>query len=125
MAVLHGIQDLEEGPLDEIIIADVLALLSDVRKQVTFWAILDDNVGAIWGIHDLDQGYYIGMSAGLMVELDLTLLELALTGLKTNLVECLHGIRNVCLDVHGCVDDTICSHSKNAGELKPSSENLS
>jgi hypothetical protein len=32
MTVLHGIQDLEKGSLDKIIIANILALLSDVRE---------------------------------------------------------------------------------------------
>lgn len=117
MAVLHGIQDLEEGPLDQILIANVLALLSDVREQVTFRAVLHYNVSAIRSIHDLDEGDYIRVSTRLVVELDFSLLELPLPGFKPDLVECLDGIGNVRLDVHGCVDNSISSDTKDTGQL--------
>jgi hypothetical protein len=124
VAVLNGIQDLEEGALDKIIIANVLALLGDVGEQVTFWAVLDYDIGAVWSIHDLDQRNYIGVSTGLVVELDLPLLELPLARLKTNLVERFYGIGNVCLDVHGSVDYSIGAYAQDASQLQPSSEDL-
>lgn len=124
MAVLHGIQDLEEGSLDQILVANVLALLGDVREQVTFWTVLHYNIGAIRSIHDLDEGDYVWVRTRLVVELDFSLLELPLTGLKPDLVECLHGIGNIGLDVHGCVDDSISSNSEDASQLKSSSKNL-
>jgi hypothetical protein len=58
------------------------------------------------------------------VELDLALLELALAGLKTNLVEGLYGIRHVALDVHGSVDDSIGTYTEDTSQLEASSENL-
>jgi hypothetical protein len=124
MAVLNGIQDLEKGPLDQIFIANILALLSDVREQVTFWAVFHYDVSAVRSIHDLDQGNYIRVCASLVVKLNLPLLKFPLARLKANLVECLHGIRNVGLDVHGCIDDSISSYAKNTSELQPSSKNL-
>tara|TARA_R110002003_G_scaffold290_2_gene18531 strand:- start:20006 stop:20383 length:378 start_codon:yes stop_codon:yes gene_type:complete len=124
MAVLHGIQDLEERSLDKIIIANILALLSDVREQITFWAVLDYNIGAVGSVHDLDQGDYIGMCASLVMELDLPLLEFALARLEAKLVERLHSIWHIGLDVHGCVNDSVCSYTKNTGELQSSGKYL-
>lgn len=117
MAVLHGIQDLEEGALDQILVANVLALLSDVREQVTFWAVLHYNISAIRSIHDLDERDYIWVCTRLVVELDFSLLELPLSGLKPDLVECLHGIWNVGLNVHGCVDNSVSSNSEDSSQL--------
>jgi hypothetical protein len=117
MAVLYGIQDLEESSLDKIIIANILALLSDVREQITFRAVLNYDISAVGSVHDLDQRDYIGMSTGLVMELDFPLLELSLARLKAKLVECLHGIWNVGLDIHGCVNNAVCSYTKNTGKL--------
>jgi hypothetical protein len=124
MAVLDGVQDLEKGALDEIFVADILALLSDVGEQITFWAVFHYNISTVRSVHDLDQGDYIWVCTSLVVKLDLPLLEFPLARLKANLVECLHGIRDVGLDVHGCVNNSICAYSKDTSELKPSSENL-
>jgi hypothetical protein len=64
------------------------------------------------------------VSAGLVVELDLPLLELPLARLKTDLVECFYGIGDVGLDVHGCVHDAVSSYTEDASQLKSSSKNL-
>lgn len=64
------------------------------------------------------------MCAGLVVQLDLTLLELSLARLKTNLVERLYGIGNVGLDVDGCVDNAVGSNTKDASQLEASSQDL-
>jgi hypothetical protein len=124
MAVLYSIQDLEKGALDQVLIADILALLGDVGKQVTFWAVFHYDISAVRGVHDLDKGNYVWVCASLVVELDLPLLEFPLTRLEADLVECLHGIRNVCLDVHGCVNNSIRANSKDTSKLQPSSKNL-
>lgn len=81
MAVLHGIQDLEEGALGKRIIANILALLGDVGKQITFRAVFDDNVCAVRGVHDFYQRDNVGVGTGLVVKLDFPLLELPLPGL--------------------------------------------
>jgi len=82
MAVLHGIQDLEKGPLGKGIVPNILASLRDVGKEITLGAVLNDNVSAVRRVHDLDQGNHIGMGTGLVMQLDLALLELALAGLQ-------------------------------------------
>jgi hypothetical protein len=64
------------------------------------------------------------VSAGLVVELDLPLLELPLARLKTDLVECFYGIGDVGLDVHGCVHNAVGSYTEDASQLKSSSKNL-
>jgi hypothetical protein len=124
MAVLHSVQDLQECSLDKIIIANILALLGDVREQITFWAVFDYNIGAIWSVHNFHQGYYIGMSAGLVMELDLSLLELPLARLKSDLVEGLYSIRYVRLNIHSRVNNSIGSDSEDTCKLKSSSKYL-
>jgi hypothetical protein len=47
MAVLHGIQNLEESILGQDIVSGKLASFCDVGKQVAFRAVLDDYVSAI------------------------------------------------------------------------------
>lgn len=111
MAVFHGIQDLEKSPLGKGIIPNILAALRDVGEEIAFWAILNHDVRAVGGIHNLDQGNNIGVSAGLVVKLNLSLLELALSWLEANLVQRLNSIWGVCLDVHGSVDYSISSNS--------------
>lgn len=64
------------------------------------------------------------MRAGLMVELDLPLLELPLPGLQAYLVERLDGILDVRMDVHGCVDDTIGADAKDTRQLQSACEEL-
>ena len=83
MAVLDSIQNLEKSPLGKGVVTDILASFGDVGKEITLRAVLNDNVGAIWRVHDLHQGNHIGMGTGLVVQLDLTLLEPALAGLQT------------------------------------------
>lgn len=124
VAVFNSIQDLEESTLSPVIVTNEFALLSDVGEQVTFRAVLHDNVCAVRSIHNLDQGNNVRMSASLVVELDLPLLKLALAWLKANLVKRLYSIRNVGLNVYGSVDDSISSDSEDASKLKPTSKNL-
>jgi hypothetical protein len=117
VAVFDSIQDLEESALGHGIITHILALLGDVGEQITFWAVFNDNVCAIRGVHDLDQRNNVGMSTGLVMELDLSLLELPLARLQTDLVECFYGIWNVGLDVDGCVYNAVGANTKNASQL--------
>lgn len=124
VAVLDGIQDLEESVLGHGIVPDILALLGDVGEEIAFGAVFNDNVCAVWGVHDLYQRHDVGVGAGLVVEMNLALLELALARLQTNLVECLYGIGDVCLNVHGCVHDSVGSNSKDSGQLETSSKDL-
>lgn len=124
MAVLHGIQNLEEGPLGKSIIPEEPALFCDVGEEIALRAILDDNICAVGRVQDLDQGDNIGVSASLVVELNLSLLELLLSGLQAKLVQRLDSIWSVGLHVHGCVNNSIGSNSEDASQLQPSGKNL-
>lgn len=124
VAIFNSIQDLEESTLSPIIVTNELALLSDVGEQVTFRAILHDNICAVRSVHNLDQGDNVRMSASLVVELDLALLKLALAWLKANLVKRFYSIRNVGLNVYSSVDDSISSDSEDASKLEPTSKDL-
>ena len=64
------------------------------------------------------------MRASLVVELDLSLLELALTRLEADLVKRLYSIGNVGLNVHGSVNNSISSDSKDTSKLQPTSKDL-
>ena len=64
------------------------------------------------------------MDTGLVVQLDFPLLELPLPWFQAKFVEGFHGVGNVCLDVHGCVYDSIGSNTENTGQLQPSSQDL-
>lgn len=64
------------------------------------------------------------MGTGLVVELDLSLLELPLARLKADLVESFYGIRNVGLNVHGCVHYSIGSNTEDSSQLETASKNL-
>lgn len=83
VAVVYSIQDLEESPLGKSVITDILSLLGDVGEEITLRAVLDDHEGAVRRIQNLYQRNYVGMGTGLMMELDLSLLKLLLTGLQT------------------------------------------
>jgi hypothetical protein len=52
VAMLHGIQDLEECSADEKIIVHIPTSLRNVGKEVTFWTILQNNVNALWVVHN-------------------------------------------------------------------------
>lgn len=52
MAVANRIQDLEKCLLGHQIVSNVAASLSDTGEQVTFRAVLEDDVCAVVGIHD-------------------------------------------------------------------------
>ena len=54
------------------------------------------------------------MMAGLMMKLYLPLLECLLSGIQANLVESLHCVRNIRIDIDRCVYDTIGSHPQYA-----------
>lgn len=53
MAVLDGVQELEENPSGQLIVANVVAPLGDVSEEVTFRAVLHDDERAIRGLDDL------------------------------------------------------------------------
>lgn len=111
MAELYGIQYLEKDPLGQEVIADVMASLRDIRKEITIRTEFDDDKGRIDGIHDLDQRNHVRMMAGLMVQLDLPVLEFALSWIQPGLVQGLDGVQHVGVDIDGGVDDAIGSNT--------------
>ena len=52
VAVMDGIQDLEKDTLDQGIIPDKVALVSDAREQVAFRAEFYDDIGAVVRVHN-------------------------------------------------------------------------
>ncbi len=107
VAELYGIQYLEEDPLGQVIVADVMASLRDMRKEITIGTEFNDDKGCIDGVHDLNQRNHVRMMAGLMVQLYLPLLEFPLSRIQSGFVEGLDGIQNVGVDVDGAVNDAV------------------
>ena len=61
MAVFHGIQDLKEYALGQFILTDILSSFCDIEEQVTFRAILQDNINAIRVVNNLVHGNNVGV----------------------------------------------------------------
>lgn len=123
VAVLDGIQDLEECALDQGIITHVSALLGDVGKQVTLGAVLQDHIGAVLVVDNLQHGDDIGVGGGGIVELDLAGLELLLAAVQglavgVGLAEGLDGVPDAGGVVEGGVDDTVGAGAQDAAQLE-------
>jgi hypothetical protein len=82
VAVFHGIQDLEKGPLDKSIITHISPLFGDIREQVSFRAVFQHNIGTVLIIDDFQHGHYVRMGRSSIVELDLPGLELLLSAVQ-------------------------------------------
>jgi hypothetical protein len=54
MAILNSIEELQENPLRQDVVAYKVAMLGDVREKVTLWAVLDNDISAVDGMQDLD-----------------------------------------------------------------------
>jgi hypothetical protein len=96
-----------------------VALVGDAGEQVTLGTKLHHDVGTIQGVHDANEGDDVGMLAGPVVETNLALLILELSGIQPGLVESLDGILNVRVDVQGSIYDSIGADSEDAGEFQP------
>lgn len=119
MAELYGIQELKEHTLDQGVIPDKVALVGDAGEQIAFGAELHHDVGTIRGVHDAIEGDDVGMLAGPVVETNLALLILELSGIQPGLVESFDGISNVRVDVQGSIYHSIGADAEDAGEFKP------
>ena len=125
MAVLYSIQDLKEGLLDQVVVPNVIPTFRDAGEQVTLGTVLQHDKGAVLRIHDLDQGNHIGMLAGQMMELYLSLLKPSLPGVQSSLVESLDRVGTVVVgDVDGSVDNSISTHSDDTGQLEATGQDL-
>lgn len=114
MAEVDRIQNLEERILGHGVIVKILTFLRYTREEITFRAKLQDHKCAVVGRHYLNHGHHIGMMAGLMMKLYLPLLECLLSGIQANLVESLHRVRDIRIDIDRCVYHTISSYSQYA-----------
>lgn len=47
VAEVDGIENLEEDGLGHEVVSDIVSSLGDVREQVAFWAVLQNNKGAV------------------------------------------------------------------------------
>jgi hypothetical protein len=125
MAKLNGVQDLEECLLDEVVVPNIGTAFRDAREQVSLRAILQNYIGAVFGIHDFEQGDNIGMMAGLVVQLDFPLLESSLAGIQSNLVQGLDRVLDLGEDILRGVDNAVSSHTQYSGYLKPAGKQKS
>ena len=123
MAVIDGIQDLEKDRLGEVVVAEVTATLGDVGEEVAVGTVLDNDKGAVGRVHDLDERGDVWVLAGLVVELNLSLLEALLARFETNLAQGLDGKRHLRDDVSGRVDDTVGAHAEQAGQFEATGQN--
>lgn len=82
VAVLHGIQDLEEGAPDKSIITHISPFFGDIREEVSLWAVFQHNIGAVLVVDNLQHGHYVRVGRGSIVELDLPGLELLLSAIQ-------------------------------------------
>lgn len=117
MAVPDGIHDLEEDVLGLCILTQVISFLGDFGEEVTFWAVLQDDKGAIVRLEDLLHGHHVRMLAGLVVQPDLTILEAPLPRVDTHPVQGLDGVLGAGGDVPRVVDGSIRTHSQDVGQL--------
>ena len=130
MAMLDGIQYLEEDIPAEFILANVLAQLGDIEEQVTLGAVLQNDVDAVRVIHDLEHGHDVWVCRGQVVKSDLALLVGNLSTLQGSavgieLAQTLDCIANASLDINSRVDDAIGSGTKDLGQLELAFKKLS
>jgi hypothetical protein len=116
VTVLDSRQDLQKYIPGLHVVADILALLGDLGKEISFRAVLKDNICAVRALQGLVKGHNIGMLA-LVVKLDLAILESPLTFVKANLGQGLYSILNVGQEVPSPVDSAICTNTENIGQL--------
>jgi hypothetical protein len=61
MAVFYSIQNLKKDSLGESILTNILATFRDVVEQVTFRAVLQNDIDAVRVVDDLQHRHHIGM----------------------------------------------------------------
>lgn len=123
VAVLNGIQNLQESMLGQLIIAHKSALFGDVGEQVALGTKFNHDERAVRAVQDAEQRDNIGMLAGLVVQGDLSSLEASLPGIQSGFGESLHGIGDIGQDVDGLVDHSIGTDSKNGDKFQSSGKN--
>ena len=107
MAEVDGVQYLQECLFDQEVIANVVATFGYTRKEITFRAVFQDDIGAIYGIHDLDQRNHVGMMARVVMQLHLPLLKSSLSRIQSNFIQGLHCIWNPGMYVESFVHHSV------------------
>lgn len=123
VAVLDGIQDLEEGALDQGIITYVSTLLGDVGEEVALGTVFQDHIGAVLVVDNLQHGNDVGVGGGGIVKLDLAGLELLLAAIQrlsvgVGLAEGLDGVPDAGGVVEGGIHDAIGAGAQDAAQLQ-------
>ena len=117
MAMSNRIQDLEKDVLGLRILTHVISFLGDFGEEVAFWAVLQDNKGAIVGLEDLLHRHHVRMLAGLVVKPDLAVLEASLSLIEAEPVQGLDGV--LCTGVHilSAVNGSISTHTEDVRQF--------
>ena len=55
VTVLHGIEDLKKSLLDKSIITHIPSFLGNIGKKVSLWTILQDDIGTVFVVDDLQH----------------------------------------------------------------------
>lgn len=123
VAVLHGVQDLEEDLAGELILTHVLPPLGDVVEQVTLGAVLQHDVDAVRSVDDLEDRHHVAVARRQVVQPDLPGLEGHLPAVQrravgVELAEALDGVPDVGLGVGGRVDDAVRAGPDDPRELQ-------
>lgn len=130
VAVLDGVQDLEEDSLGKLILANVLSALGDVVEEIAFGAILQNNIDAVGAVHDPEHGDHVGMFRCLVVESNLAPLESGLPAVQggpigVELAQTLHGILDPGVDIDGTINNSVGTGAQNLGQLELAFKNHS
>jgi len=116
VAMLDSRKNLQKHVSRLHVVADILALLGDLGKKVTFRAVLKDDICAVRALEGLVKAHNIGMLA-LIVQLDFAILESPLTVVKAGLGQGLHSILDVGQEIPGPVDSAICTNAEDVSQL--------
>jgi len=114
VAVLDSRNNLQKYISGLHVVTNILTLLGDLGKKVTFGAVLKHDIRAIRALQGLMQGHDVRMLA-LVVELNLTILESPLTVVKTNLWQSLYSILDVGQEIPGLVYGAIGTNAEDVG----------
>lgn len=122
MAVLHGIQDLEKDAANEGLVTYIPTLFRNVGEEVPFGTVLQDYVGAVWVVDNLEHRHHVGMCGCRVMEADFALLKVLLATVQGKAMggfaERLDGIASAGVVVKGFVDDTVRSGSQDGLQLE-------
>lgn len=124
VAMADSIQDLEEHTLGLVVVGDVVAFVGDLGKQISLGTILKNDIRALGAIQDLDHGNHIAVLAGLVVQLDLTILELPLPCIKADLVQSLYGILFISLNVTCSIHSAVRADAQDSGQLNAACQDV-